>query len=524
MLRSLFTFGSWTLLSRVLGLVRDVVIATFFGAGAATDAFFVAFKIPNFGRRLFAEGAFSQAFVPVLSEYRLHRSLEEVRALIARASGTLGLVLLALTLIGVLGAQGVMALFAPGWLADDPTKFAMAVDMLRLTFPYLLLISLVACAGAVMNTYGHFGMPAFAPVLLNLCLIAAALWLQPYFQQPIYALAFAVFVAGVLQLLIQLPVLRRLGVLSWPRWGWKDSGVRRVLRLMGPAVFGSSVAQINLLMDTVLASFLITGSITWLYVSDRLMEFPLGIFGVALGTVILPRLSGEHSSARPAQFSATLDWALRLTVLIALPAAVGLIMLAGPILTTLFQYKAFLAADVYAARLSLFAYAAGLFAFILVKVLAPGYFARQDTRTPVRFAAFSFLLNMVLSALAVYRLHDTAYGHVGLASATVVAAGANAWMLFRGLRATGVYQPRDGWGLYAGRILLAVAAMAIVLYWPARELHSWLLADVWARVGRLLLWVSAGVVVYGAVLWLSGLRPGSLRAPAAHGRGASKPL
>ncbi|HET8701913.1 MAG TPA: murein biosynthesis integral membrane protein MurJ, partial [Nitrococcus sp.] len=316
-LQSIFTFGYLTLLSRVLGLVRDVVVGIVFGPSAATDAFFIAFKIPNFMRRLFAEGAFSQAFVPVLSEYRAQRSHAQIRQLVARTISMLGVTLTLVTVLGMLGAPWVITVFAPGF-TDDPERFRLAVEMLRLTFPYLALISLTACAGAVLNTYGSFGPPAFAPVLLNLAMIAAALWLAPRLEQGILALAVAVTVAGLLQLLLQLPFVAQRGLLGFARPSWSDPGVRRILRLMGPTLFGTSVQQVNLLVDTILASFLVTGSISWLYWSDRLVEFPLGVFGVALGTVILPRLSQEHAGESAESFSHTLDWALRLVLILIL--------------------------------------------------------------------------------------------------------------------------------------------------------------------------------------------------------------
>ena len=512
LLRSIFTFGSLTLVSRVLGLVRDVVVGTVFGPGAATDAFLVAFKIPNFMRRLFAEGAFSQAFVPVLSEYKTQRKPEDVRRLVGSATGALGSVLLLLSVLGVLGAPWLVQLFAPGF-ADEPAKQALAVEMLRYTFPYILFISLVACAGGVLNTYGRFGPPAFAPVLLNVVLIAAAVGVAPLLNVPIMALAIGVFVAGVLQLLLQLPYLAREGMLTWPRWGWRDSGVRRILRLMGPAIFGSSVAQINLLVDTILASFLVTGSVSWLYFADRLVEFPLGIFGVALGTVILPRLSSEHAANAPERFSTTLDWALRWLVLIALPATVGLMMLAPPMMATLFQYGAFGEADVLAAGLALMAYALGLSGFMLVKVAAPGYFARQDTKTPVKIAALSMVCNMILSTAAVVWLHGTGIGHVGLAAATAVAAILNGSLLLMGLRQLGVYRPAAGWSGFIRRIGIATLAMAALLYYPARQLEFWLDATLWVRAGALMAVVLAAAALYFGLLHVFGQSWRALKAP-----------
>ncbi|MFP5507053.1 MAG: murein biosynthesis integral membrane protein MurJ, partial [Gammaproteobacteria bacterium] len=400
MIRDTAVVSAMTLLSRILGLARDLVFARLFGAGTGMDAFLVAFKIPNFMRRLFAEGAFSLAFVPVLGEYRTRRDQAEVRGLIARVAGTLAGILLIVSLVGILASPAVVGLFAPGFL-KSPEKFELTVQMLRVTFSYILFISLVAFASGILNTYGRFALPAFAPVLLNIVLIAAAWWGAPFFEVPVMALAWAVALGGVLQLLIMFPALRRLGLLVRPRWGWKDSGVQRILKLMGPAILGSSVAQINLLLDTIIASFLVTGSVSWLYYSDRMVEFPLGVFGIALSTVILPSLSRTHASADPVKFQYILDRALRWVVLLGTPAALGLLLLSGPIMVALFQYEQFGAHDARMAALSLMALALGLPAFILVKVLAPAFYARQDTRTPVRIAVTAMVANMGLNLLFV---------------------------------------------------------------------------------------------------------------------------
>jgi putative peptidoglycan lipid II flippase len=507
-----FTFGSWTLVSRVLGLARDVVIGVVFGPSGATDAFFVAFKIPNFMRRLFAEGAFAQAFVPVLSEYRSQRPTPDVRRLISHVSGSLGLTLVILTVLGIAGAPYLLTVFAPGFVGD-PQRSMLAVDMLRLTFPYLLLISLTACAGAVLNACGSFGPPAFAPVLLNLCMIGAALWVAPNLEVGVMALAGAVLVAGVLQLLLQLPFVGRQGLLAFPVPRWKDPGVRRILRLMGPTLFGTSVQQINLLVDTILASFLVTGSISWLYWSDRLVEFPLGIFGVALGTVILPRLSTQHAAQSPEAFSHTLDWALRLTLVLILPATVGLAFLAGPLLATLFQYGAFTADDVLAASLSLAAYAVGLMGFVLVKVLTPAYFSRQDTRTPVRCAAVAMVVNMVLSTSLVLLLLHTGIAHAGIAFATAMAATVNATLLLRGLKKQGIYRPEAGWPLILRQAGGATLLMGLVLYWPGRHVELWLQSGFALRAVYLALAIFAGAAVYFLALLAFGLRPRHFREP-----------
>ena len=506
--KSTTVVGSMTLTSRIMGFLRDIVFARFFGAGAGMDVFVVAFQIPNFLRRLFGEGAFSQAFVPVLSEYHSRRPHQDVQDLADRVAGTLGLILLAITLIGVLLSPLLILLFAPGFSGQED-KFALATGMLRLTFPYLLFISLVAFAGGILNTFGRFAIPAFTPVLLNLVLIGSVFLLAPHFDQPVYGLAAGVFIAGVVQLGFQVPFLRRIGVLPRPRWGWNHEGVRRIIRLMLPALFGSSVAQINLIVDRIIASFLVTGSISWLYYSDRLLEFPLGVFAIALATVILPGLSRHHAGKSADAFSATLDWALKLAMVIALPAAVGMFLLAGPMMATLFNYGAFEAHDVRMGAYSVMAYALGLMAFTLVKVLAPGYFSRQDTRTPVRISVISMLTNIVLNvAIVLPMMHfGITAPHAGLALATGLAAVLNASLLYRGLRKSGVYAPGDGWGWLASRVAVANLIMAAVLWQLSGHLADWLAASWFDRA----LWLSgcvvAGGVVYLAALWLSGLRP-----------------
>lgn len=510
--KSTATVGGMTLISRVLGLVRDIIFARIFGAGAGMDAFFVAFKIPNFLRRLFAEGAFAQSFVPVLSEYKSQREHGEVRTLVAAVSGTLGSILLLISLVAMLGAPLLVSLFAPGFL-DQPDKYALTTDLLRITFPYLLFISLTAMAGGVLNSYGRFAIPAFTPVWLNLSLIGMALWGAPLFEQPVMALAWGVFIAGIAQLLFQFPSLRKLHLLVRPRWGRQHEGVKRIMKLMLPAIFGSSVAQINLLLDTIIASFLITGSVSWLYYSDRLVEFPLGVFGIALATVILPSLSRQHSESSPEAFSRTLDWALRLTVLIGAPATIGLVLLAGPMLTTLFHYGAFVDEDARMATLSLMAYGFGLLGFILVKVLAPGYYARQDTKTPVRIGIYAMATNMVLNIVFVVPMviNDVSGPHAGLALATSVAAFVNAGLLFLGLRKQGIYKAEAGWLSFGLRILLAVGLMAMVLLWLSAPLNEWFAMGVMDRISQLLILIVVGAASYFASLYLLGIRPGMLK-------------
>jgi putative peptidoglycan lipid II flippase len=527
LLRSTLSFSGGTFVSRILGLVREIVFASVFGANAATDAFWVAFRIPNFMRRLFAEGSFSTAFVPALTEMKEKGSEADLRLMVARVSGTLGAVLLVVTALGVLFAPQVTALFAPG-SSDEPAKFALTSDLLRITFPFLLFVSLTALSGAVLNTFHRFAIPAVTPVIMNLCMIAAALWWAPHFRVPVTSMAWAVLAAGVLQLLVQLPVLARLHMLAWPRWGWAAPEVRKVMRLMVPTLFGSSVAQVNLLLDTLIASLLVTGSQSWLAQSDRLLEFPLGMFGVALGTVILPSLSRHHVNTDHAGFSRALDWGLRTTLLIAVPAMMGLVLLAQPLIATLLQHGEFTAHDTTMAALSLSALSFGLPAFALVKVLAPAFFARQDTRTPVRAGVSAMVANMLLNALFLALLFalwhkpgDLDQGwlqglskvpglHVALALASALASYLNLSMLWRALRRDGVYQREPGWGRFLLRLVLACAFMVLVLC-AGRWLWTDWTVGVWVRVVRLTVLVGAGAASYLAVLFAMGFRVRDLR-------------
>lgn len=503
---SIARVGSNSLLSRLLGFVRDLVVARVFGADAGTDAFFVAFKIPNLMRRLFAEGSFSLALVPVLNDYKDRRGFPALQGFVDDMAGTLGAALVLLTVVGVLAAPLLVLLFAPGFaLGPDSTagQRALAAELVRLTFPYVLFVTLTAFAGAILNTYERFGVPAFTPVLLNLTLIACALWLAPRMERPILALALGVLIAGLAQLAFQIPFLLRLGLLPRPRFRPRDPDVRRTLRRMGPAILGSSVGQINLLLDTVLASFLASGSISWLYYSDRLMEFPMGVLGVALGTVILPRLSQRHAAEDPAAFSRTLDWGLRWLLLLGVPAAVGLAVLAGPIAATLFYSGgAFGAADARMTALSIAAYAPGLVGFIGVKILAPGFYARQRVRAPVRIAVWALLANLALSLALMIPL-----GHAGLALATSLAAWLNAGLLLLGLYREGTYRPAPGWISWLVKGLGASLLLGLVLAYGAGTLDSWLAQNTGARALRLALWMLAGGGIYVAALLAAGLRP-----------------
>lgn len=505
--KSTLVISSMTSISRVFGLVRDVVFAALFGAGRELDAFIVAFRIPNFLRRLFAEGGFSQAFVPVLSEYREQRGHDEVRALLDQTTATLGLVLLGVTVIGVLAAPVFILVFAPGFLSE-PDKQQLAADMLRITFPYILFISLTALAGGILNTYRRFAVPAFTPVLLNLSLIGCALWLAPRLEEPIMALAVGVFIAGIVQLLFQIPFLLRLRLLPVPRFHRDRQGVNRIMTLMLPTLFAVSITQINLLVDTLIASFLRDGSISWLYYSDRLVEFPLGVFGVALATVILPNLSADHANASTESYSRTLAWALRMVLLIAIPAAAGLILLSAPMLTTLFQYRAFTEFDVTMASHSLMAYAVGLPGFILIKVLSSAFFSRQDTRTPVKVGVIAMLCNIVFNLLLVFPL-----AHVGLALATSLSAYVNCGLLYLYLRRNGVYQPAGGAARHLFRIAAGIAAMALLLLMLVPDIGAWSGWDVFQRAWQLGLWVILGGLSYFAVLLLLGLRRRDMTAP-----------
>nr|WP_281177202.1 murein biosynthesis integral membrane protein MurJ [Marinobacterium profundum] len=507
LLRSSGLVGLMTLLSRILGLVRDVVVASHFGATGSADAFFVAFKIPNFLRRLFAEGAFSQAFVPVLSEYRTQRTLFDVQLLVARVAGSLGSILICITVLSVVAAPVLTAIFAPGFYMHDRERYELASEMLRITFPYLGLISMTAFAGAILNSYERFAVPAFTPVLLNLCLIGATLLFSEWFERPIFALAWGVLVAGFVQLAFQLPFLWRIRLLPGPVVDFSHPGVKKIMTLMLPALFGVSVAQVNLLLDTVLASFLQAGSVSWLYYSDRLSELPLGVFGIAIATVILPALSRKHAEKSLDQFSHTLDWALRMVLLIGLPAALALVLLAEPLLITLFHYGALTERDVDMASGSLQAYGCGVLAFMLIKVLAPGFFARQDTRTPVRIAVIAMVVNMVLNLILIWPLD-----HVGLALATTLSAFLNAGLLLRGLLREGVFQWQPGWGLWLLRLGAANLVMVALLLYFTPAVVQWFDWGLMDRVWQMSLLVTLGAGAYAAVLLLSGLRLRHLRA------------
>ncbi|MGR8940430.1 MAG: murein biosynthesis integral membrane protein MurJ [Gammaproteobacteria bacterium] len=498
LLKSTALVGGMTLISRLLGFVRDMLIARLFGVDLATDAFFASFKLPNFLRRLFAEGAFAHALVPVLSEYKENHGQAELKAFIDKTAGTLALILFLITSAGVIAAPLLILLLAPGF-AWHGAQHDLAADLLRITLPYLFFISLTAFAGAILNVYGRFALPALTPAWLNISMIAAATGLAPWLDEPVTALAWGIFAAGVVQLAFQLPALIRLGLLPRFRLGFADPGVKKVIGLMLPAMFSVSVTQINLLFDTLIASLLAAGSVSWLYYSDRLVEFPLGILGLAVSTVILPNLSKTHAADDPAAFSAALDWGLRLTVLIGLPATMGLIVLAEPLLSTLFQYEAFGADDVHFAGLSLKAYAAGLLGFILIKVLSPAFTARMDIKTPLRYSIHAMAASLLLNILAI------PLAHAGLALATSLGATLNAALLLGKLRRERIYVPDTGWGLFLLRIGFATGVMSAALY-SQTDPSDWINGSSGRRVLLLFACVCGGLALYAATLWLTGMR------------------
>ncbi|MFO1398984.1 MAG: murein biosynthesis integral membrane protein MurJ [Burkholderiales bacterium] len=500
LLRALSTVSGMTLLSRITGLARESLKASVFGAGAAMDAFEAAFRLPNILRRLFAEGAFSQAFVPVLAEYHRQRGEDATRALVGKVGTILMLVLLGVTVAGVLAAPWLVYLLAGGF-ARTPGKVELTADMIRIMFPYILFISLTSLAGSVLNVYRRFAIPAFTPVLLNLSVIGAALWLARYVDPPVVALAWGVFIGGVAQLAFQVAPLARIGMLPRFSLDWRDEGVRRVLLLMGPAVIGVSAAQISALINTQLAALLGDGRISWITYADRLMEFPSALLGVALGTVILPSLSKHYSDDNPAEYSALLDWGLRLAFLLALPAALALWLLAVPLVSTLYQYGRFSVNDVWQTRSALVGYSVGLLGLILVKILAPGFYARQHMKTPVKIAFVTVLVTQTLAVILMWPL-----GHAGLTLATSLGACVNATLLYVFLRRRGFYVPAAGWLAFVARVVVALGVLAAALYALAGPAEAWLAASLWTRIGRLAVVIAGGAAAYFGALFLLGFR------------------
>ena len=500
LLKSLAAVSSMTMLSRILGCVRDTLVARVFGAGAATDAFFVAFKLPNLLRRIFAEGAFSQAFVPILAEYKNQQGEEAARTFVAYVSGLLTLVLAVVTVLGMLAAPWVIWATAPGF-ADSAEKFELTTALLRVTFPYILLISLASLAGAILNTWNRFAVPAFVPTLLNLSMIVFTLFLTPYFDPPVMALAWAVLVGGLLQLLYQLPHLKRIGMLVLPRLNLRDAGVWRVLRQMGPVILGVSASQFSLIINTIFASFLAAGSVSWMYYADRLMELPSGVLGVALGTILLPVLSKTYASKDRHEYSRILDWGLRLCFALALPCALALAILSEPLTVSLFQYGQFSALDAAMTQRALIAYSVGLLGIILIKVLAPGFYAQQNIRTPVKIAVFTLVMTQLLNLVFIVPLQ-----HAGLALAISVGACINAGLLFWQLRKQKLFVAQPGWAKYLFKLVLAVSVMSAVLLGLMQLMPAWDQGHMLERFIRLGGLVVAGVLAYFGMLLLLGLR------------------
>ena len=492
--------GGMTMISRVMGFIRDMLFANIFGVNAATDAFFVAFKIPNFLRRLFAEGAFAHAFVPVITDYIKTGDRQALKEFVDKTAGTLAVMQLGLTIIGIITAPVLIILFAPGFYWEGG-QFDLAVQLLKITFPYLFFIFLTGLSGGILNAHGKFAVPAITPVFLNICMIIAAVWISPLMSQPILALAWGVFAAGLVQVLFQIPALLQLGLMPKLRWGWRDAAVKGMFGAMLPAIFGVSVVQINLLIDTLFASFLSSGSVSWLYYSDRLVEFPLGIFGVAVSTVILPSLASNHAAADTVNFSKSLDWGLKLVLLIGLPATLGLTQMSEPLLSTFFQYNEFDAHDVQMTAKSLMAFASGLLAFILIKVLVPGFTSRQDTKTPARFGMYAIYSNLLLNAALFIPL-----AHAGPALATTLSAYLNAGLLLFTLIKEKVYQPSSQWPSFLLRVGLASAVMGGFLAYFVNT-DAWLVWDATQRSLHLALVVAAAIGVYALALLAVGLRP-----------------
>ncbi|MCV2886130.1 murein biosynthesis integral membrane protein MurJ [Aestuariibacter sp. AA17] len=512
LLKSGVIVSAMTFISRILGLVRDVVVANIMGAGAAADVFFFANKIPNFLRRLFAEGAFAQAFIPVLAEVKAEGELSDLRMFIARTAGTLGVIVTLVTLFGVIFSPVIAAIFGTGWflsyLDSDPegAKFELASLMLKITFPYLFFISLTGLSGAILNTLNRFAVAAFTPVLLNISIISCAIYLSPHFQQPAFALAWGVFIGGLVQLLFQVPFLYRAGVLVKPTWAWRDEKVTKVRKLMVPALFGVSVGQLNLLFDTFIASFLVTGSISWLYYSDRLLEFPLGLFGIAIATVILPTLSANHVSKDSHAFAGNIDWAVKMVCLLGIPAAAGLMVLAEPMLLTIFSHGAFTVQDATLSSYSLIAYASGLLSFMLIKVLAPGFFSRQDMKTPVKFGIWCMAANMAFNLLLAIP-----FGYVGLAIATALSATMNAILLYTKLHQLGIYSVTRESVFAISRIAFGTLSMVAIILLFKPPMSDWYLFSLPEKI----LWLSGligiGATTFFIALFAVGMRPSHLK-------------
>lgn len=512
LLKSGIVVSTMTLLSRILGLIRDVVIANLLGAGVAADVFLFANKIPNFLRRLFAEGAFSQAFVPVLAEYQKSGDINKTREFIGKVSGTLGVLVSLVTLFAMIFSPIVAAIFGTGWFLDwlndgpNAVKFEQASLLLKITFPYLWFVTFVALSGAILNTIGKFGVMSFSPVLLNIAMICTALFLAPRIENPDLALAIGIFIGGLLQFLFQIPFLKQAGLLVKPKWAWHDEGVKKIRTLMIPALFGVSVSQINLLLDTLIASFLMTGSISWLYYSDRLLEFPLGLFGIAISTVILPTLARHHvnrdknDGQSNQHFRNTMDWGIRMILLLGIPAMVGIAILAQPLLLVLFMRGNFGLNDVQAASFSLWAFNAGLLSFMLIKILANGYYARQDTKTPVKIGIIAMISNMLFNLLAI------PFSYVGLAMASAMSATLNAYLLYHGLVKQDVYHFSRQSAVFFAKVFFSAAVMGGLVWYNTPNLLEWYAMSFLTRIHWLMWLIGLAILVYFGSLILVGIR------------------
>ena len=509
--RSTVIVSAMTMLSRILGLVRDVVLLNVFGAGKDFDTFVVAFRIPNFFRRLFAEGAFSQAFIPVLTEYKTSRAHAEVQILISRVFGCLLTAMTLLTFVAMVAAPAIIYLYAPGF-HNDPEKFDLAVDMFRLTIPYLMFMSLTAFASSILNSYGSFASPAFSPVLLNVAMIAGAWWLTPYMAEPIMALGWAVVAAGILQLAIQIPELWKKNLLIPPKVDFKHEGVDRILKLMLPALFGVSVTQINLLLNTIWASFMQDGSVSWLYSAERMTELPLGLIGVAIGTVILPSLSARHAEQDQVKFRSMIDWATKIIMLVGIPASIALFMLSTPIIQALFQRGEFTLEDTRMTALALQCMSAGVISFMLIKVFAPGFYAQQDTKTPVRVGLMAVAANAILNVMFIglFKLIDWHAEHMALALASSGSALVNAGMLYFYLHKRNIYRFGTHWKKLAVQFTIANLTMIAALWYAL----TWYQGDIsqWLRIAEVVGLCVVGVVAYAVGLLATGFRPRHLRA------------
>ena len=508
--RSTFIVSAMTMLSRVLGLVRDIVLMNVFGAGKDFDTFVVAFRIPNFFRRLFAEGAFSQAFIPVLTEYKTTKLHAEVQILISRVFGCLLLAMSMLTLVAMIAAPIILYAYAPGF-HNDPAKFDLAVDMFRLTIPYLMFMSLTAFASSILNSYGSFASPAFSPVLLNLAMIAGAWWLTPHMAEPIMALGWAVVVAGILQLAIQIPELWNKKLLIPPKIDFKHEGVDRILKLMLPALFGVSVTQINLLLNTIWASFMQDGSVSWLYSAERMTELPLGLIGVAIGTVILPSLSMSKAEEDQAKFRRMLDWGARIIVLVGVPASIALFMLSTPIIQALFQHGAFDVRDTQMTAMALQCMSGGVLAFMLIKVFAPGFYAIQDTKTPVRVGLIAVATNAILNIvfIGIFKLIDWQAEHMALAIASSGSALVNAGLLYFYLHKRDIFRFGAHWKKLFIQFAVANIVMIVALWYGLTWYDG--NASQWLRIVEVVGLCVLGVVAYAVGLLVTGFRPRQLK-------------